>query len=431
MKHTFEKIRLEQERKAKEKKRKRRWRIFAGIMLLAQTIASGYLFQKAFALDMLPGRLIFVLGGVLIVLLAALIFASSCTPFRPASPPEAATPSPTLEASPDPTTTPSPSLTVSPSPTPEPTSTPYEGDLIVQYALQFDGYRYNYGGQDPSTGFDCSGLVYYVFKQFGYKLNRVAADQALNGIEVKDREDLLPGDLVCFSWITSSYINHVGIYIGDGKFIHAMDSANDVLVTSLDEYLKTHRCIMRRIVGAEDKKTLAQIEERERRDAEALAMQMAEEERIAAEQAKNASPTTTPPPAYIPDTTGGMSKEEAEAQHRKEIEDAWREIWGEESSSAGEPESPADSPEESGADTPTSVEPPAGESVPAEPSRPEPVEPSVPDSSPAEPSAPDVSPAEPSAQNSDSEPEPEFAEDYSPDRTELPPPDEFTIRISG
>lgn len=70
MKHTFEKIRLEQERKVKEKKRKRRWRIFAGIMLLAQTIASGYLFQKAFALDMLPGRLIFVLGGVLIVLLA-------------------------------------------------------------------------------------------------------------------------------------------------------------------------------------------------------------------------------------------------------------------------------------------------------------------------------------------------------------------------
>lgn len=378
---------------------------------------------------------------ILIVLLAALISASSCTPFRPASPPEAAIPSPTAKASPDPTPTPSPIPTASPSPTPEPTPTPYEGDLIVQYALQFDGYRYNYGGQDPSTGFDCSGLVYYVFKQFGYKLNRVAADQALNGIEVKDREALLPGDLVCFSWITKSYINHVGIYIGDGKFIHAMDSANDVLVTSLDEYLKTHRCTMRRIVGAEEKLTLAQIEERERRDAEALAWQMAEEERIAAEQAKNASPIPTPPPAYLPDSSGGMSKEEAEAQHRKEIEDAWREIWGEESSSADESESPADSPEESGAKTPTAEESPSGESAPTEPSDPDPAlaepsvpdpslsEPSAPDSSLAEPSAPDVSPAEPSAQNS--VPDLDSAEDYSPDRTELPPPDEFTIRISG
>ena len=70
MKHTFEKIRIEQERKAREKKQKRRWRTFAGILLILQTIASGYLFQKAFALDMLPGRLIFALGGILFILLA-------------------------------------------------------------------------------------------------------------------------------------------------------------------------------------------------------------------------------------------------------------------------------------------------------------------------------------------------------------------------
>ena len=366
---------------------------------------------------------------ILIVLLAALIFASSCTDTRAALILETAPPSPTADASPSPAPASTPTPSASPSPTPNPTPTPYEGDLIVQYALQFDGYRYNYGGQDPSTGFDCSGLVYYVFKQFGYKLNRVAADQAQNGIEVKYREDLLPGDLVCFSWITKTYINHIGIYIGDGKFIHAMDSANDVLVTSLDEYLKTHRCTMRRIVGAEEKLTLIQIEELERRDAEALAWQMAEEERIAAEQAKNASPTPTPPPAYLPDTGGGISKEEAEAQHRKEIEDAWREIWGEESSSADEPESPAHEPEESGADTQPSEETPSGASASEEPSDPTPAESFVSDSSPADPSVSDTSPAESSAQYSAPEPDP--AEDFSVDYKEFSPSDEFTIRISG
>ena len=362
---------------------------------------------------------------ILVVLLAALIFVSSCTGTRVALTPEATTPSPTTEATPVPTPGPTPTPTASPSPTPKPTPTPYEGDLIAQYALQFDGYRYNYGGQDPSTGFDCSGLVYYVFKQFGYRLNRVAADQAKNGIEVKDREDLLPGDLVCFSWITSSYINHVGIYIGDGKFIHAMDSANDVLVTTLEDYLKTHRCTMRRIVGAEEKMTLAQIEDRERLDAEALAWQMAEEERIAAEQAKKASSTPTPPPAYLPDTSGGLSKEEAEAQHRKEIEDAWREIWGEEFSNADVSEAPAASPEESGTDTPASEVPPEGESANEEPADPAPA--------PAEPSQVDPVPAETgyTQQELDPAPEQDPAEDYSPEHTELPPPDEFTIRISG
>ena len=248
---------------------------------------------------------------ILIVLLAALLFTSSCTGVYTTSLPLAVSPSPVPAVSPAPTATTSPRVTPSPSPSPTPTPPPYEGELIAQYALQFDGYRYNYGGQDPSTGFDCSGLVYYVFKQFGYRLNRVAADQALNGAEIRDQEDLLPGDIICFSWITSNYINHVGIYIGEGKFIHAMDSANDVLITTLEEYLKTHRCYMRRIVGEEEKTTLAQIEQRERMDAEMLALQMAEEERQAAERARNASPSPTPPPAYIPDTAGGISKEEA------------------------------------------------------------------------------------------------------------------------
>lgn len=374
---------------------------------------------------------------ILIVLLAALLFTSSCTGGYIAMLPAGASPSPIPEVSPTPTATPSPRVTPSPSPSPTSTPPPYEGELIAQYALQFDGYRYNYGGQDPSTGFDCSGLVYYVFKQFGYRLNRVAADQAMNGAEVREQKDLLPGDIICFSWITSSYINHVGIYIGEGKFIHAMDSANDVVVTTLEEYLKTHRCYMRRIVGEEEKTTLAQIEQRERRDAEMLALQMAEEERQAAERARNASPSPTPPPAYIPDTAGGISKEEAEEQHRKEIEEAWRLIWEEENASQSE-QQPGTGEASGSAETPASGDVPAADSAPAEPVVPDTArqEPSIPDPAPADPPQNEAPSREPeSALSYDdppaagTDPVPETSESLSADV--LPPSDEFTIRISG
>ena len=374
---------------------------------------------------------------ILIILLAALLFTSSCTGVYTTSLPVAVSPSPVPDVSPAPTATTSPRVTPSPSPSPTPTPPPYEGELIAQYALQFDGYRYNYGGQDPSTGFDCSGLVYYVFKQFGYHLNRVAADQALNGAEIREQEDLLPGDIICFSWITSSYINHVGIYIGEGKFIHAMDSANDVLITTLEEYLKTHRCYMRRIVGEEEKTTLAQIEQRERMDAEMLALQMAEEERQAAERARNASPSPTPPPAYIPDTAGGISKEEAEEQHRKEIEEAWRLIWEEEEASQGGQQPGTD--EASGpAETPATGETPAADPVSAEPIVPDTARQgsSIPDPASADPPQNENASREPESPPSydpppatDTDPVPETSESFSAE--DLPTSDEFTIRISG
>ena len=282
------------------------------------------------------------------VLAAAMIFTSSCSgPFASAgariraalsaetvqasaeadmAPEAAVSPSPAITPAPTPLPTPSPA------PTPVPTPAPYEGQLVADYALQYDGYKYNYGGEDPETGFDCSGFVYYVFKHFGYRLNRVAEDQARNGEPVEEIEDLLPGDVICFSWITSNYINHVGIYIGDGKFIHAMDSANDVLITSLEEYLETHRWKGRRIIGAMEKKTAARIEAEERQDAEALALMMAEQEQLEAERkAQEAASAYTPPPAYIPETSGGLTEEEEAERHRQEIEEAWREIWEEES----------------------------------------------------------------------------------------------------
>ena len=178
----------------------------------------------------------------------------------------AETPAPASSRAPIPTPVPTPV------PTPAPTEPPYEGELIAEFALQYDGYDYLYGGKDPETGFDCSGLVFYVYRQFGYRLNRVAEDQAKNGAEVESPDDLLPGDVLCFSWITSSWINHAGIYIGDGYFIHAMDSEHGVLVTSLDEYLETHKCYPRRIIGEVEKRSLADIVAQERWEEMQMAM---------------------------------------------------------------------------------------------------------------------------------------------------------------
>ena len=122
-----------------------------------------------------------------------------------------------------------------------------KGQQIAQYALQFVGYNYCWGGKDPSTGFDCSGLVYYVYSQFGYSLNRVAQDQARNGVAVS-ADALQPGDILCF-YSGSSYIGHVGIYIGDGMFVHAQNSATGVVITDLNGHYGQRGFEARRIVS--------------------------------------------------------------------------------------------------------------------------------------------------------------------------------------
>ena len=120
------------------------------------------------------------------------------------------------------------------------------GRQIADYALQFVGYRYTWGGTSPSTGFDCSGLMYYVYQQFGYTLNRVANDQARNGVHV-DPSDLQPGDLLCF-YSSSSYIGHVGMYIGNNMFVHAQNSATGVIISELSGYYADRGYEARRII---------------------------------------------------------------------------------------------------------------------------------------------------------------------------------------
>lgn len=120
------------------------------------------------------------------------------------------------------------------------------GNDVASYALGFVGCRYTWGGTAPDTGFDCSGFVQYVFEHFGVSLNRVAADQAANGTHV-DADALQPGDVLCF-YTGRSYIGHVGIYIGGGKFVHAATSTTGVIITELSGLYATRGFEARRMV---------------------------------------------------------------------------------------------------------------------------------------------------------------------------------------
>lgn len=106
------------------------------------------------------------------------------------------------------------------------------GSQIVSYAKNFMGTRYVWGGSS-SNGVDCSGFVKLVYNNFGINVNRVAADQAKQGTYVSTA-GLNEGDLLFFATSGGSNINHVGIYIGNGKFIHASSGAGKVTVSDIN-----------------------------------------------------------------------------------------------------------------------------------------------------------------------------------------------------
>jgi cell wall-associated NlpC family hydrolase len=105
------------------------------------------------------------------------------------------------------------------------------GEKIANYSKDFMGVPYVWGGTTPK-GFDCSGYTRYVFGQMGYSLKRTAAEQLSNGVSVSKAE-LKIGDLVFFqnTYSTSAAASHVGIYIGEGRMIHA--DSQGVRVTEL------------------------------------------------------------------------------------------------------------------------------------------------------------------------------------------------------
>lgn len=119
------------------------------------------------------------------------------------------------------------------------------GQAVADFAAGFIGTPYVYGGTSPN-GFDCSGLVYYTYRNFGYVLNRTAAGQAQNGIAVS-KENLQPGDIVLFG--TPSNIWHAGIYTGGGMFIHSPQTGDVVKYSSLNSgYYANNYVCARRII---------------------------------------------------------------------------------------------------------------------------------------------------------------------------------------
>lgn len=101
---------------------------------------------------------------------------------------------------------------------------------MVDFALQFVGNPYVWGGTSLTNGADCSGFVQSIYKQFGISLPRVAADQANAGTRISV-EEALPGDLIFYAENGSIY--HVVMYIGNGKVVHASSSASGIKVSNL------------------------------------------------------------------------------------------------------------------------------------------------------------------------------------------------------
>ena len=120
---------------------------------------------------------------------------------------------------------------------------------VLQKALALLGTPYRWGGSDPDKGFDCSGLVGYVFRNaLGIELPRVSRDMARSGELVTDRTKLAAGDLVFFG--RKGRVNHVGIYVGEGRFVHAPSRGKDVTVSSLDQGYWSGRFMQARRVSA-------------------------------------------------------------------------------------------------------------------------------------------------------------------------------------
>jgi Cell wall-associated hydrolases (invasion-associated proteins) len=119
---------------------------------------------------------------------------------------------------------------------------------MVERALSWIGVKYRFGGQDEKKGFDCAGLVRRAFSTVT-DLPRTAASQFTQGFIV-EREDLKPGDLVFFKNTYKKGISHVGIYIGDGQFVHAASSRHAVVVDKLEAtYFSSRFAGARRIVS--------------------------------------------------------------------------------------------------------------------------------------------------------------------------------------
>ncbi|WP_138204038.1 C40 family peptidase [Haloimpatiens lingqiaonensis] len=117
---------------------------------------------------------------------------------------------------------------------------------LIDYAKGFLGKPYVWGAEGPNA-FDCSGLTLYVYRNVGISLPHYTGSQAELGKAVK-RNELMPGDLIFFN--TTGYLAHVGMYVGNGKFIHASSGGHRVIISDLSQsYYSSRYAKARRILN--------------------------------------------------------------------------------------------------------------------------------------------------------------------------------------
>jgi cell wall-associated NlpC family hydrolase len=114
------------------------------------------------------------------------------------------------------------------------------GQGVADQALSYRGMPYIRGASSPARGFDCSGLVYYVLRHHGLNPPRTAAGYRNYGTAVA-KKDLQTGDILLFANTYKRGISHVGVYMGNGKFVHAATSGTGVRVSSLNEAYYTRK----------------------------------------------------------------------------------------------------------------------------------------------------------------------------------------------
>ena len=115
-------------------------------------------------------------------------------------------------------------------------------DDLIAYAKSYIGVPYRFGSTDPSRGFDCSGFVTVVMRNFGISLQRSSASMAATNGTYVPRNQLQPGDLVFFATGGGGRVSHVGIYIGGNQFIHSA-SCVGVKISSMDQTYYRNRYV--------------------------------------------------------------------------------------------------------------------------------------------------------------------------------------------
>lgn len=131
-------------------------------------------------------------------------------------------------------------------------SWPERAREVLVNALSLTGIRYKYGGSSPETGFDCSGYVRYVYQQAS-NLTLPHGARAISQLgKTIPKSELQPGDLVFFNTLKSAF-SHVGIYLGDNRFIHSPSSGGGVRVDSMQTNYWAQRFNGAQRISAEDK----------------------------------------------------------------------------------------------------------------------------------------------------------------------------------